>query len=230
MESLLAGYILPETGFLHINGALNTDFRTQLLKNSLTMANWTRWNMPSKDASLKQLELTFYAMFSPPSPLLVETDLIVLVQEMLSRSIQFHRLEHWIMNMSKLVARCWILFKPFTLKTDQRKNSTKWSIFNLWNAEKQAYSTMWKYCRRGFRLVTHFLLFSCSAVCDPRLFKSLILDFSTFGFFLHALSYANREKKQEMNPPLPSQQCRTLRTQNYYSFACGYLITSDKGF
>ena len=32
MESLLAGYILPETGFLHINGALNTDFRTQPLK------------------------------------------------------------------------------------------------------------------------------------------------------------------------------------------------------
>ena len=81
--------------------------------------------MPSKDASLRQLELTFYAMFSPPSLSLVETDLIVLVQEMLSRSIQFHRLQHGIMNMSKLVGRCWILFNPFTLKTDQRKHSTK---------------------------------------------------------------------------------------------------------
>ena len=196
MESLLAGYILPETGFLHINGALNTDFRTQPLKNSLTMANWTRWNMPSKDASLKQLELTFYAMFSPPSPLLVETDLIVLVQEMLSRSIQFHRLEHWIMNMSKLVGRCWILFNPFTLKTDQRKSSTKWSIFNLWNAEKQAYSTMWKYCRRGF-LWSH--IFYCSRVPQyvTHVCSSLLFSTSVPSAFFLMLCHTPIERKNK---------------------------------
>ena len=77
--------------------------------------------MPSKDASLKQFKLTFSAMFSPPSPLLVETDLIVLVQEMLSRSIQFHRLEHWIMNMSKLVGRCWILLTLSLSKLTKEK-------------------------------------------------------------------------------------------------------------
>lgn len=101
-----------------------------------------------------------------------------------------------IMNMSKLVGRCWILFNPFTLKTDQRKNSTKWSIFNLWNAEKQAYSTMWKYCRRGF-LWSH--IFYCSRVPQyvTHVCSSLLFSTSVPSAFFLMLCHTPIERKNK---------------------------------
>ena len=87
------------------------------------------------------------AMFSPPSPSLKRTWSCWSRRCSLGRSSFMDSVQHWIMNMSKLVGQCWILFNPFTLKTDQKFNK----MINFQSVKRwKTYRTMWKYCKRGF--------------------------------------------------------------------------------